>query len=111
MIINNFTITMLDGREISLAETVTTRHGKYQTKLAAYLDMSANVFPDEETGDVEYEYGHVRRFGKRLLFTDSLGFVNIDTFASEAEAIETFESIAEDYEHYSDMGLYNNDAS
>jgi hypothetical protein len=68
------------------------RH-KYGSAMAELLD---HLNPDEETGSVDW-HGHVGRFGKRLLHSDDQGFVDVERYTSEAEAIERFQAIDTEY--------------
>lgn len=56
---------------------------------------------DEQTGSVEWRYW-VARFGKRLLFEDSQGFVTLDKFHTEQEAIDAFREIDNRYSAWAD---------
>jgi len=67
---------------------------KYDSAMAEWLDSGPE--PDESTGSVEW-HGHVSRFGKRLLHEDDRGFVSVERFDTEAEAIDRFETIDAEY--------------
>jgi hypothetical protein len=69
------------------------RH-KYDSAMAEWLDSGPE--PDESTGSVDWR-GHVARFGKRLLHTDDRGFVSVECFDTEAEAVDRFEVIDAEY--------------
>lgn len=81
-------------------ETITyndSHRHKYDSAMAEYLDTVGE--DDDWTGDVEWiEY--VQRFGKRLLFTDDRGFVTCERYPSEADAIESFETIDAAYNEW-----------
>ena len=49
---------------------------------------------DESTGNATEWHFSADRFGRRILFCDSFGFVSQSTFTTEAEAVERFEEIA-----------------
>lgn len=83
------------GDDIRL--TAPRRH-KYDSAMAEYLDSSYDY--DDATG-VEWR-GFVRRFGKRLLHTDDQGFVTVERYATEAEAIERWETIDAEYGEWLD---------
>jgi hypothetical protein len=74
------------------------RH-KYDSAMAEWLDSGPEA--DESTGSVEW-HGHVSRFGKRLLHSDDRGFVTVERFSTEAEAIERFNVIDDEYSAWMD---------
>jgi hypothetical protein len=66
-------------------------------KMAAALYLLANESgQDEETGNVDWDFW-VGRFGRRLLFEDSNGFVWVQKFQNEDEAKGYFADIEADY--------------
>ena len=66
---------------------------KYGDAMAEYLDTCLDG-PDDVVGDCDGPYAYCGRYGKRLLFTDSQGFVSVDTFRSAADALAVFDAIA-----------------
>lgn len=74
------------------------RH-KYDSAMAEYLDSGYDY--DDATGDVSW-HGFVRRFGKRLVHEDDYGFVTVERYATEAEAIERWETIDAEYGEWLD---------
>jgi hypothetical protein len=74
------------------------RH-KYGSAMAEYLCTveGGSIVADEDTGTVEAPTGWVGRFGRRLMTEDDRGFITVERFATEDEAIERFEAIAEQF--------------
>ena len=70
-----------------ITQTDEFRH-KYGCAMAEYMDLRCD--PDNWTGDVDFQ-GHFSLHGKRILSTDSRGFVYCHKFATRAEALEAFE--------------------
>jgi len=74
------------------------RH-KYGSAIAEYLGTveGGTIVADEDTGSVEAPTGWVGRFGRRLMIEDDRGFVSVERFDTEADAIERFEAIDAEY--------------
>lgn len=93
---------LADGTVISRAEVSPYKFGG--DPMAEYLwclSMDTS-FPDQMTGDaIDWHY-HVSRFGKRLLFCNTQGFVWVDKYDTEEQAVQVFESIDSDYGTYED---------
>lgn len=67
---------------------------------AACWLVSLDGCADEETGDAnEWQY-HASRIGRRILYTDSAGFVWVDTYDSELAAVRAFEADDRSYGEY-----------
>lgn len=83
----------LDG-ELSLIQ----RHsrsvwtGRHNNSIAEVIEFKC-LGADAETGSVEAPMGHVMRFGKRLMFTDSAGFVSVRRFPSVAWASAVYDAL------------------
>lgn len=89
------------GDEVSRATV--SPHKFMGDPMAEYLYiLSMYGCADETTGDVEAPTQHVCRFGKRLLITDSQGFVTCTRLASENDAEQAFNLIDEEYAVWSD---------
>ena len=86
-----------DGTVVSRAEVSPHKFGG--DPMAEYLWLltldSSNS--DEYTGDACDWHYIVHRFGKRLLFCHSSGFVDVATCDTEQEACEAFNEIESDY--------------
>jgi hypothetical protein len=83
-----------NGEEIRF----TDRHRrKYDSAMAEYLCTveGGTIVADEDTGTVEAPTGWVGRFGRRLMTEDDRGFITVERFATEAEAVERFEEVTE----------------
>ena len=84
-----------DGEEIRLIDPY--RH-KFADAMSEYLWLlSMDSGWDDQSGDVECSTGWFARFGKRLLFSDSQGFVGHDRFADEAACIAQYDLLATEY--------------
>ncbi len=86
-----------DGAEVSRASVSPHKFGG--DPMAEYLWLAAND-ADEHTGDACDWHYHVARFGKRLLICWSSGFVEVDRFYVEQEAIDAFKEIDAEYSAY-----------
>ena len=77
------------------------RH-KYGSAMAEYLCTveGGTIVADEDTGTVEAPTGWVGRFGRRLMQEDDRGFISVERFATEDEAVERFEAIARAYDDW-----------
>jgi hypothetical protein len=66
-----------------------------ESPMTAYLwDCVMNGdYGDEDAGDTDY--GWANRYGRRILWGTSTGFISLSTYANEAEAIAVFEDWAE----------------
>jgi hypothetical protein len=83
----------LGDEVVTIRKTDRFRH-KYGDAMAEYLDTCLDG-PDDVVGDCDGPYGYYcGRYGKRLLFTDSFGFVSVDTFRSAGDALAVFDAIA-----------------
>lgn len=81
-----------DGTVVSRAEVSPHKFGG--DPMAEYLWLlSLDGLADETTGDACDWHYHVSRFGRRLLFCYSNGFVDVMRFDDEQEAREAFENI------------------
>ena len=81
----------LGGEMVSIRETDRYRH-KYDSAMSEYLDTCME--PDHVVGDVDGPYDYCVRYGKRILFTDSQGFVSVDTYRSTSDALAVFDAIS-----------------
>lgn len=73
-------------------ETVSPHKFGGSRMAAACWLISLDGSADEETGDAnEWQY-HASRIGRRVLYTDSQGFVWVDTYDSELQAVRAFEA-------------------
>ena len=83
-----------NGEEIRYSDKY--RH-KYGSAIAEFLCAveGGTIVADEDTGTVEAPTGWVGRFGRRLMTEDDRGFITVERFATEAEAVERFEEVAE----------------
>ena len=90
-----------DGQTIN-RETAAHKYGG--DPLAQYIDMLAldGFYADDESGDVEAPTGWFARFGKRLLRADEFGFVEVERFASIADAIAAFSMLEAEYDIWAD---------
>ena len=77
---------------VTINKTDLFRH-KYGDAMAEYLDTCR--WADDVVGDCDGPYDYCGRYGKRLLFTDSQGFVSVDTFRSADDALAVFDAIAD----------------
>jgi len=75
---------------VSIRKTDRYRH-KYDSAMSEYLDIC--VEPDFVVGDSDGPYGYCVRYGKRILFTDSQGFVSVDSYRSVSAALAVFDAI------------------
>lgn len=70
---------------------------------AACWLLSMDGMADEETGDaVDWQY-HAARFGRRILYTDTQGFVWVDKYADSFRAARAFEADERSYGEYLDQ--------
>lgn len=73
-------------------ETVSPHKFGGSRMAAACWLLSLDGCADEETGDAtDWQY-HVARIGRRLLYTDEQGFVWVDSYDSELQAVRAFEA-------------------
>lgn len=85
-----------DGRVVSRAEVSPYKFGG--DPMAEYLwVLTLDSMSDEYTGDACDWFYIVHRFGKRLLYCRSSGFVEVACHDTEAEAIRVFEEIDAEY--------------
>ena len=88
-----------DGTEVS--HDLVSPHKFGGDPMAEYLWLlTLDGSADESTGDALDWHYHVSRFGKRLLICASNGFVFVDRFDAEADAVAAFNEIAEEYSDY-----------
>ena len=80
----------LGGDTVTIRETDRYRH-KYDSAMSEYLDTCLE--PDYYVGDTDGPYDYCVRHGRRLLFTDSSGFVSVDTYLSSSAALAVFDAI------------------
>ena len=74
-----------------------TARYKYGTDpMAEYLDRIHDM-ADDSIGSVD-ELGHFARFGRRILATDTQGFVDVYRYDTETEAVDTFDAIITNYQ-------------
>ena len=81
----------LGDQKVTIRKTDSYRH-KYGDAMAEYLDTCLE--PDDVVGDTDGPYDYCARHGKRLMFTDSQGFVSVDTYRSVGDALAVFDAIA-----------------
>lgn len=73
-------------------ETVSPhKFGGSRIAAACWL-LSLDGSEDEHTGDASDWQFYAARFGRRILYTDSQGFVWVDTYPSELQAVRAFEA-------------------
>lgn len=70
-------------------------------RMAALLYiLSLDGGEDEQTGDaVDWQF-HAARFGRRILYCDTQGFVWLDRYPSELQAVRAFEADDRSYGEY-----------
>lgn len=67
--------------------------------MAEYLHcLSMDGGQDEDSGDVESPTGWFARFGRRILFTDSFGFVSVARLVTEAGAQAFYAELEAEYD-------------
>lgn len=79
-----------------IRETVSPHKFGGDKMAAALWLLSLDGGQDEQTGDVEWSIW-AARFGRRILYCDTYGFVGQTRYATEALAIEQFRLIDDDY--------------
>ena len=82
------------GEEIDTREE-TARPGPFGDGLAVLLHFFEDV--DESRGDFTV-YGTGRRFGRRVLWCDTQGFMSTSTYANEDEASQVLNDWADEYD-------------
>lgn len=75
----------LSGSTTTITRTDPHRH-KFGSAMAEYLYEKMNDWGERSDGDAEAPTGWWCQFGKRVLWGDSRGFVDVDTWSTEAEA-------------------------
>lgn len=80
-----------------IRETVSPHKFGGSRMAAACWLISLDGCADEETGDANEWLYHAARIGRRILYTDDQGFVWVDTYKSELEAIRAFEADERSY--------------
>lgn len=97
-----------DGQTIN-RETAAHKYGG--DPLAEYVhELSLDGCScDDESGDVEAPTGWFARFGKRLLRADEFGFVEVERFASIADAIAAFSMLEAEYDIWADDEIDDED--
>lgn len=81
-------------------ETVSPHKFNGDRMAAACWLVSLDGSADEETGDASEWHYYAARIGRRLLYTDSHGFVWVDTYNSELQAVRAFEADDRSYGEY-----------
>lgn len=92
-----------DGTIVSRAEVSPHKFGgDPMAEFLWSLDMVSGQ--DEYTGDaIDWHY-YVARYGKRLLFCNTQGFVWVDKYPTDREASEVFNQIESDYATWEEEG-------
>lgn len=80
---------IIEQARADLGETIGPR-----SLLQALEAFYFHGFSDEQCGDVDYLDGHCYRVHRWLVWTDSRGFHDVDTFDTEAEASTAFGAYA-----------------
>ena len=88
-----------DGRQVTAD---TCRHKYGGDKMAEYLDFDITTMADRHSGDCESPTGHFAQFGKRILRGDEYGFVEVSTFATEADATVAYDVLEAEYSIWAD---------
>jgi hypothetical protein len=58
--------------------------------------------PDDVSGDVDAPTGHFYRIGRQILVTDSQGFRTVHNYTDEAEAVQAFEVMNNEFGEWDD---------
>lgn len=75
----------LSGSTVTIIRTDPHRH-KFGSAMAEYLYEKMNDWGERSDGDAEAPTGWWCQFGKRILWGDSRGFVDVDTHPTLVEA-------------------------
>lgn len=92
----------IEGEPIAhITESYTDlHHGKYDSQMAHFvsLNLEHGVLTADEEASLPDVGEWAGRFGRRVLFNDSQGFVYLDTYGNAQEAEEAFHRMTVDWD-------------